>query len=166
MNTKLGTAFAFQWSFIVSSLALLSGIGMSFFLSLPPCHLCVIQRIFYAAIMLTSLGGLTKKAPRIWLVLSVFFAVLGGLTAARQSWLQHLPVGEAPACLPPWSHLFQLFSPLEAVLEVFKGSGECALVDWSWLGLSLAEYSLFIFLIIIIINIFNLFSVYRVKKLN
>jgi disulfide bond formation protein DsbB len=38
----------------------------------------------------------------------------------------------------------------EALGMIFTGSGECAEVDWTFLGLSIAEWSLAMFVIILV----------------
>jgi disulfide bond formation protein DsbB len=57
-------------------------------------------------------------------------------------WLQHLPADKVPQCGPD---LFFMLNnlPLSRTLEkLFYGSGECAAVDWKFLGLSIAGWSL------------------------
>ena len=68
---------------------------------------------------------------------------LGGFgVAARQVWLQHLPADQVPACGPDLFFMMENF-PLGRTLEkLFMGSGQCAEVNWKFLGFSIAEWSL------------------------
>ena len=69
-------------------------------------------------------------------------ALLGFGVAARQVWLQHLPADQVPACGPDLFFMMENF-PLSRTLEkLFTGSGQCAEVNWKFLGLSIAEWSL------------------------
>ena len=155
-------------SLLIATLSLLTGFAMSAWLGLEPCHLCVIQRLCYALVICMSLLGLlTQNLPWIrylWPLWNIFFGLIGLGTAARQCWLQHLPPQEVPSCLPPLSNLLTILSPIDALTEVFKGSGDCAKIDWTFLGLSIAEYSCILFLLIIVSNIYALFTFNRLKK--
>ena len=161
MNIRITPNFLFWLSAILAGSSLLIALGMTAFLGLEPCHLCTIQRFFYALITCTSIAGILmknlKRSQYIWPIPNILWTLLGLLFAGRQIWLQHLPPGDAPACLPSFSTLLTLFSPLEALLEVFKGSGDCAKIDWSFLGLNIAEYSLILFFTLLAINIYTLF---------
>ena len=69
-------------------------------------------------------------------------AVTGAAIAGRQVWLQHLPPEEVPACGPGLDFMLEVFPLADALKMVFTGSGECAEVDWTFLGFSIAEWSL------------------------
>lgn len=113
---------------------------------LEPCPLCMVQRGFFYALMATFLAG-AIHAPRrtgsaVYSSLAVLFALGGAATAGRQVWLQHLPKDKVPACGPDLFFMLENL-PLSRTLEkLFYGSGECAVVDWSFLGLSIAGWSL------------------------
>jgi len=113
---------------------------------LEPCPLCMVQRGFFYALMAIFLAG-AIHAPRragsaIYASLVIVFALGGAATAGRQVWLQHLPKDKVPACGPDLFFMLENL-PLARTLEkLFYGSGECAAVDWSFLGLSIAGWSL------------------------
>ena len=70
------------------------------------------------------------------------FAAGGFASAARQVWLQHLPADKVPQCGPDLFYMLENF-PLSRTLQTLvAGTGECAKVDWTFLGLSIAEWSL------------------------
>jgi len=111
-----------------------------------PCPLCVVQRGFYYGVLLVfaiaamHLPGRTGKS--IYCVTATLLALGGCGVAARQVWLQHLPADQVPACGPDLFFMMENF-PLGRLLEkVFMGSGQCAEVNWQFLGLSIAEWSL------------------------
>ena len=72
----------------------------------------------------------------------MLFAAAGAATAGRQVWLQHLPADKIPQCGPDLFFMLENL-PLSRTLEkLFRGSGECAAVDWKFLGLSIAGWAL------------------------
>jgi disulfide bond formation protein DsbB len=77
------------------------------------------------------------------------FAVLTGIaglatiaTAGRHVWIQMQPEGSIPACGADLAFMLDLFPLTEVILKVFKAGGECAKVDWSFLGLSMPAWVL------------------------
>jgi disulfide bond formation protein DsbB len=110
-----------------------------------PCPLCIIQRIFFLGLGLVCLvavvHGASGRANRVYGVLMALLALGGGSVAARQVWLQHHP-DPAAECGAGLSYLFQN-SPLpEFIATVFRGTGDCSEVGWTFLGLSIPEWSL------------------------
>ncbi len=117
-----------------------------FHLGLDPCPLCIFQRIGIAALGVVFLLA-ALHSPRAWgsRLYAVLIAVAAAATiavAARQTYLQHLPLDEIPSCGAPLSMMMK-FLPLTAVIrKVLTGSGECGIVNWTFLGLSMAEWVL------------------------
>jgi disulfide bond formation protein DsbB len=56
--------------------------------------------------------------------------------------LQNLPPDEVPSCGPGLDYMLDAFPLMEALEMVFTGSGECAEVNWSFLGLSMPAWVL------------------------
>src|SRR6185295_6470276 len=70
------------------------------------------------------------------------FALGGAGVAARQVWLQHLPADKVPQCGPDLYFMLENFPFSRTLKTLLSGTGECAAVDWTFLGLSIAEWSL------------------------
>jgi disulfide bond formation protein DsbB len=122
------------------------GYYLQYFDSQDPCPLCLVQRGFYYGILLVfAVAALhfPGRTGKLAYGAAATVLSLGGLgVAARQVWLQHLPADQVPACGPDLFFMMQNF-PLSRTLEkLFKGSGQCAEVNWKFLGLSIAEWSL------------------------
>ena len=122
------------------------GYYLQYVQGLEPCPLCMVQRFFFYLVLFTLLAGaLHAPAPtgtRIYAGVAFIFAVGGAAVASRQVWLQHLPADRVPQCGPDLAYMLENF-PLSRTLEkLFTGTGECAKVDWSFLGLSIAGWSL------------------------
>jgi disulfide bond formation protein DsbB len=133
-------------------------LGFGYFLQygrgLEPCPLCMVQRGFFYAVLaiclLAAIHGPRRIGVAIYATFVVLFALGGAAIAARQVWLQHLPPDKVPACGPDLFFMLENL-PLSRTLEkLFYGSGECAAVDWTFLGLSIAGWSLVWFSIFVI----------------
>ena len=122
------------------------GYYLQYFQGQDPCPLCLVQRgFFYGVLAVSALAALhfPGRSGRRAYCAAAFLVAAGGLgVAARQVWLQHLPKDQVPACGPDLFFMMENF-PLSRTLEkLFMGSGQCAEVNWAFLGLSIAEWSL------------------------
>jgi disulfide bond formation protein DsbB len=68
---------------------LLGGLYLQHVVGLEPCPMCIVQRYLWLLVLLTAaVAAVWTGARRPLLLLAVLWAVLGALTAGRQSWLQ------------------------------------------------------------------------------
>lgn len=111
-----------------------------------PCPLCILQRIAFIAMMVVFLAGAIHDPRRtgaiVYSTLLVIIAAIGAGIATRHVWLQHLPKDQVPECGPGLEYMLNKFPLTQALEKVFRGSGECAEVGWTFLTLSIAEWSL------------------------
>jgi disulfide bond formation protein DsbB len=119
-------------------------------LGLDPCPLCILQR---AAFLLTALLFLIaalhrpgRTGSRLYGILIATSALTGAGIAGWHVHLQHLPPGQVPECGPGLDYMLEVFPLNQTLHMVFTGSGECADVLWSFLGLSIPAWSLVCFL--------------------
>ena len=134
--------------FIALACLLLLGFGyyLQFVQDLDPCPLCILQRVAYLGIGLVCLVGFVHgSATRIYNALALVCALAGAAVVTRQVWLQHLPPEQVPECGPGLDFILQAFPIFDALKLIFTGSGECAETLWTFLSLSIAEWSLFWF---------------------
>jgi protein dithiol:quinone oxidoreductase len=76
--------------------------------------------------------------------LVVLLCGFGAFVAARQSWLQWNPP-EVASCGRDFYGMIENF-PLQRVIPmIFKGSGDCVKIDWTFLGGSIANWSFLAF---------------------
>ena len=68
------------------------------------------------------------------------------MVAGRHVWLQSLPPDQVPACGPSLEYMLDAFPLGKTLKMVFTGSGECAEVDWTFLGLAMPAWSLIFFI--------------------
>jgi len=77
----------------------------------------------------------------------VLIAGFGAFVAARQSFLQWYPP-DVVSCGRDFYGMIETF-PLKRVIPmIFKGSGDCTKVDWTFLGGSIANWSFLCFMAI------------------
>ncbi|MDZ4350503.1 MAG: disulfide bond formation protein B [Xanthomonadaceae bacterium] len=124
-------------------------------LGLEPCPLCVFQRVAFMALAVAfALGALHNPVSRIArAVYGVLVALAGGAgigIAARHVWLQSLPADEVPACGPGLDYLMEAFPLQDMLARVFRGSGECAEIDWTFLGLSMPAWNLIVYSLFVV----------------
>lgn len=113
-----------------------------------PCPLCILQRLAFVGMgVLFLLGAIIGPRPVWWRKLSAFLVALcGAVGASIAGWhlrMQHLPPSEVPSCSGmDFNYMLDAF-PLRKVFEkVFTASGECAQIDWTFLGLSMPAWTL------------------------
>lgn len=129
---------------------------------LVPCPMCIVQRYCLILIMMVALWGALaykpKKSKR-WIISISVLSVAGAFVAARQSFLQWFPP-EAFSCGRDFYGMVEDFPLKKVIPMIFKGSGDCIAVDWTFLGLSIANWSFlnFVFILVLILT-----SAYVVK---
>lgn len=129
-------------------------------LGLHPCPLCITQRIFVMLVGLFALVAFIhnpRPTPgRIYAGLGMAAAAIGGIVAGRHLYLQNLPADQVPACGPGLEYMFNTFPFTEAVAVLFRGDGNCAEVDWEFLGLSMPGWVLLAFVALFLVNAWQL----------
>jgi disulfide bond formation protein DsbB len=126
------------------------GYYLQFHDGLEPCPLCIFQRIAFLVTGLLFLAAAAQGAGRIGSRIYAILITLAGLTgagiASRHVWLQSLPPDRVPECGPGLDYMLEVFPLTETLKMVFTGSGECAEVSWTFLGLSMPGWALLNFL--------------------
>ena len=118
-------------------------------LGLAPCPMCIVQReCFIGLIVLCVLGALFPKRGLQVTMAVLGFAVctFGAITAARQSWLQWNPP-EFATCGRDLYGMIESFPLQRLIPMIFKGSGDCSAIDWTFLGLTIANWGFIWFVI-------------------
>ncbi len=162
-----------RYRFVSGFLFLASVIGMAFALYLEhvqgfePCPLCVFQRVGLITLGVVSLiafihNPASNIMKRVYALLGSVGILWSAGVAARHVWLQNLPPDQVPSCGPGLDYLVDAL-PLKSVLsQVLSGSGECAVVDWSFFGQSLPVWSFLFFAVLALVSLWQLFRKYPV----
>jgi len=121
-------------------------------LFLMPCPLCVFQRMAVIALGIVFLAAAAHDPAgigrKVYAGLLAAAAIAGIVVAGRHVWLQNMPEDQVPACGPGFGYIFDSFPLGDALAMVFAGSGECADIDWLFLGLSMPAWVLISFVAI------------------
>ncbi len=156
---RLTLRAAFALGALACALLLAFGYFLQFVKGLEPCPLCLLQRGFFYGVLLVFLigavhgprgksGGRTTAGGIVYGVLAALVAAGGAAIASRQVWLQHLPADKVPQCGPDLFFMLENFPLSQTLKKLVSGTGECAVVDWTFLGLSIAEWSLACFVVL------------------
>lgn len=125
-----------------------------------PCPLCILQRVVLIALaLLFVLGALQNPGAlgqRVYAGTTLLLGLIGAALAGRHLWLQNLPPEQVPACGPGLDYILETFPAGKALTLILRGSGECAEVAWTFMGLSIPGWTLVAFLGFIALAIFLL----------
>lgn len=112
---------------------------------LDPCPLCVFQRMAFLWIggvsLLAALHGPGSTGRWVYGTLVLLGGATGMGIAGRHLWLQNLPADQVPDCGMGLNYMLETMPFTDVLSEVFYGSGECAEVIWSFLGLSMPGWT-------------------------
>lgn len=112
---------------------------------LDPCPLCVFQRVVFMCIgavsLLAAIHGPGTVGRWIYGILVVTGGAVGMGISGRHLWLQNLPADQVPDCGMGLNYMLETMPFSDVLSEVFYGSGECAEVIWSFLGLSMPGWT-------------------------
>jgi protein dithiol:quinone oxidoreductase len=142
---------------------LLFGLYLQHVGGLEPCPMCIVQRYALVLVAVCALltGAFTGKVKQlVGGSLTVLFAGFGAFVAARQSWLQWYPP-EVQSCGRDLFGMIETFPLQRLVPMIFRGSGDCSKIDWTFLGGSIANWS---FLCFVAIGLVALSLVVRLLK--
>lgn len=142
---QLPARILFLALFLVSFALLGFGLVLQHVVGLHPCPMCVMQRMAFIGIgilaLIAAIHGPQRTGQRVYAALVAVTAAIGASIAARQTWLQ-LDPPPFPECGPGLGFMLGNFSLADALPMIFRGSGDCSAVEWSFLGLSIANWSL------------------------
>lgn len=134
--------------FVALSCAGMLGYGyyVQHVLFIDPCPLCILQRIAFMWIgavgLVAAIHNPAQTGRWVYAVALFVGSITGIVIAGRHVWLQSLPPELVPGCGMGLNYMLETM-PIDSVLrEVFYGSGECAEVDWTLLGLSMPNWAL------------------------
>ncbi len=127
---------------------LAAGLYIQHVQGIEPCPMCILQR--YALMVCGAIGlvaGLHnpgRGGQNGYATLLAIAAVAGGGVAARQSWIQWYPPAVSE-CGPGLEYMLERFPLASSLPMIFRGAGDCSVVDWTFLGLTIANWSFLAF---------------------
>ncbi len=120
-----------------------------------PCPLCIFQRIAFGAagafFLLAALHNPRGRGfRRLYGALAGLSVLTGAGIAGRHVAIQLMPADEALACSSLGLDYMLETMPLTDVLStVLKGSGDCAKIDWTFLGFSMPMWTLALYALLL-----------------
>jgi protein dithiol:quinone oxidoreductase len=124
---------------------------------LVPCPLCLMQRVWFFIAGLCVVAGLLHE-PRwgIYPLLTPAGGLVGGGFAIRQLYLQSLPADQVPACGPDINYMFEAFPLSDVLAAMTRGTGDCAAVAGSFIGVPIPGWALLGFALVVVLAVLQL----------
>lgn len=149
-----------QWcllGLLMCCLMMAVALYLQYGVGLEPCPLCIFQRVAVISAGVVFLIGAIHNPKRwggiVYAVLS-FIAVLGGISVAgRHVWLQTLPPDSVPSCGPGLDYMMDMLPLWDVMARVLHGSGECAVVEGMFWGVTLPQWTLLGFVVMGVIPV-------------
>jgi len=152
----------FLFIFLACAALMAFGFYLQYAQGLEPCVLCMVQRLFFMLLGLTALIAFlqnpARTGTRIYAFLTALFSACGAGIAGRQIWLQHLPPDKVPECGPDLFFMLETYPLTEALMTALKGTGDCAEVVWTFLGGSIPQWAIVVFIGIFILSVIILIN--------
>jgi protein dithiol:quinone oxidoreductase len=150
--------------FVACAAMMAFGMYLQHVVGLEPCPMCIVQRYCLIAVGVFALLGSLKPSTAGWWKsfggLALLFSAFGAFTAARQSWLQWNPP-EFATCGRDFYGMIENYPISRSLPMIFRGSGDCTAIDWTFLGLSIANWSFIAFAGFSIVLLLALFKAKR-----
>ena len=132
--------------FAVSAALIGYALYVQYVQGLEPCPLCILQRVAVMAagvlFLLAALHDPAERGARAYGVLIDLAAMAGILVAARHMWIIAQPPGSVAECGASLDYMMDVLPLHEVLGKVLTGSGECAKIDWLFLGLNMPTWVL------------------------
>ena len=149
--------------FLVCAVLLGFGYYLEYEKGLDPCPLCMLQRLFFLVIGVGGLIAALHNPKSLGMIRTysgflMLLSMMGAAVASRQVWLQHLPPDQVPECGPGLEYMLEVYPLGETLAKILKGTGDCAEVDWTLLGLSIAEWALISFILLAAVSVLQLWK--------
>lgn len=142
------------WIVIALAGMLLFGIYLQNVVGLHPCPMCVVTRYCFVLVALAALVGALLPSPKLhkWTFVPVgIFALCGAFVSGRHSWLQWNPP-EFSSCGRDFYGMIEQLPLSRAIPQLFSGDGDCSIIDWTFLGGTIANWAFVCFAALILVS--------------
>jgi disulfide bond formation protein DsbB len=155
LNKLLVTRLAYLIGFVVSFGLVALALIIQTRYQLEPCPLCISQRIIFMVVGVLFLAAAIQNSSKVFFVkayaLLQMAAALGGAgVAIRHWWLQVHKDQMLVDCGVGFDYMFENFPLQKALTLVFKGTGDCAAIDWTFLGFTIPQLALMSFVSLVV----------------
>ncbi len=144
--------------FVICAAVLLGAEYLEKAYSISPCPMCMLQRIVYLFLVCIFLVGMIFTIKSFWRYLYTcfvfIFSAIGFAIASKQFWLQNFAPKQHASCSAGLERLIETYPFLDAMHIALNGSPDCAKVDFTFLTISLAGWSMIVFGVIAILSVY------------
>lgn len=146
--------------FLVCVMAMAYAYYAQYALELEPCPLCIFQRFAMISLgiifLIAAIHGAParSKAAMVYCVLGSLAALSGIAVAVRHVWITMLPADKVPECGAGLEFIVEMDGWWQGFQYAFQGTGDCATVDWTFLGMSMPLCVLLVFISLFVKNLF------------
>ncbi|MEQ1600753.1 MAG: disulfide bond formation protein B [Methylophilaceae bacterium] len=145
LNKLLKGRNGYWLGFITSFGLIAAGLVIQQTYHLDPCPLCISQRMAFMALgtlfLIAAIHNPAQRGRQIYGLLHFIAASVGAGIAARHVWIQSHPDQVMAECGVGFDYMFESFPFKRAIELVFKGTGECTKVDWTFLSFTIPQLS-------------------------
>lgn len=132
---------------IIAFFMIISALAIQLAFNLEPCPLCITQRIIFIAIGVLFILFALLPSNNVYIKLSYLISILAaglvGVIFSIRHILIQAKIIEIPAeCGIDLDYMFENFPLTEAVNLIFKGTGDCSQIDWTFFGITLPQMAL------------------------
>lgn len=150
LNKLLASRAAYLLGFIASFGLVALALLIQTQYKLEPCPLCISQRMVFMGLgLLFLIAFLHNPKKAVWINIHSLLQVLtalGGAGVAIRHWYLQVHKSEMIVdCGVGFDYMFENFPLKKALTLVFRGTGDCATIDWTLLGLSIPQLALIAF---------------------
>lgn len=153
MNMSINRILVGRSGYLIGFLKCFGLVGLALWIqtryNLEPCPLCISQRILFMSLgVLFLLAAFVKPQTllaKILTGLQVLTAIGGAGVAIRHWWIQAHRETMIADCGVGFDYMFENFPLKKALTLIFRGTGDCAAIDWTFLGLTLPQLGLIAF---------------------
>lgn len=143
MSGLINSRSLFAAMFLAAVALLGAALYMQYVMLLDPCPLCMMQRIWIGIVGVLALAAaIHGRGARVWSIVVACAALIGSGFSLRQLWLQSLPPDQVPACGPGLEYMIDVFPLADVLKAMIMGTGNCAEVTWTLLGISIPGWVL------------------------
>lgn len=151
VNMMLNKFLAGRVGYVIGFLTCFGLVGLALWIqtryNLEPCPLCISQRIVFMALGGVFLAAaVLPKFPKFFALVQVLTALGGAGVAIRHWWIQAHRESMVADCGVGFDYMFENFPLKKALTLVFRGTGDCAAIDWTFIGLTIPQLSLIAFI--------------------
>lgn len=164
---KLTPKLIFALTLVAGTGLVGGGLYLAKTLNLAACPLCILQRMVYLTLALTSLIALCLQRCRLSQTLIALgnsgLAGTGAFIAGYQVWLQRFATDVSCTANAPWWEAFVYWAG-EKIPLLFEATGLCSEAGWKFLGLAIADWSLLAFTGLLLLSLIALFKSLRAGR--